>query len=195
MRGGAVMSQKKFLKTIIELLSGAKIAYMISGSIGSGFYGRPRATNDADIIVDLTREQLLAFIQSLGDRYYASREAAMQALDCRSMFNVIDVEYGWKADLIIRKTRPFSQTEFARRKEVSFWGMKVWVLSPEDCILSKLEWSGGDSQIQYEDALGVLMVGWNTLDFDYLKTWAEELKAADLLERLIEEAKKLKRLA
>ncbi len=189
------MSQKEFLKTIIELLSRAKIAYMISGSISSGFYGRPRATNDADIVVEPTREQLLAFIQSLGSCYYASREAAIQALDSRSMFNVIDIEHGWKADLMIRKTRPFSQAEFARRKEVSFWGINAWILSPEDSILSKLEWAGGGSQTQYEDALGVLMVQWDSLDFDYLKTWAKELKTADALDRLITEAKKLKYLA
>ena len=72
-------------------------------------------------------------------------------------------------------------------------GIELCILSPEDSILSKLEWSRvRESQTQLKDALGVLMVQWNTLDFGYLEKWAKELDVEDSLKQLMEEAKKLK---
>ena len=78
---------------------------MLSGSICSGFHGQPRATNDADIVIDPSNDQLMSFVSSLGADYYVSKDAAVQALNDNSMFNIIDIQTGWKADLIIRKKR------------------------------------------------------------------------------------------
>ncbi len=179
-------SQNDFLARLAVLLEEAGIPYMVSGSLGSSLHGQPRATNDADIVIDPNREQLQKFVASLGEACYVSRDAVMQAMETRSMFNVIDTEAGWKADIILRKQRPFSRQEFSRRRQANLMGLTLWVVSPEDSILSKLEWSKGRrSEIQYNDALSVLRVQRQTLDFDYLKTWARELNVQDELERLL----------
>ena len=181
--------QNAFLERIIRALEHANIPYMISGSIGSSFHGQPRATNDADIVIDSTMQQITAFVESLGPEYYVSKEAARQAIENHSMFNVIDTRSGYKADLIIRKNRPYSQQEFSRRTHTNFLGIDVYVLSPEDSILSKLEWTKGrQSETQSKDALGVLMAQKDTLDFDYLKKWAKELGIEDALRNLLEKA-------
>ena len=71
-------------------------------------------------------------------------------------------------------------------------GMDLFIVSPEDSILSKLEWTKGrQSQTQFQDALGVLMVQWDRVDFDYLKEWAKNLGVEDALEQLLEQATKL----
>lgn len=186
-------SQREFLEKIIKALNASKIPYMLSGSMCSSFHGQPRATNDADIVIDPTTEQLLNFVNSFGPECYLSREAALQSVKNNSMFNIIDVQSGWKADLIIRKKRDYSKQEFARRKTANFMGMDLSIVSPEDSILSKLEWSkDSQSQAQFNDALGVLTVQWDRLDFDYLKKWANKLKVEDSLEQLLKEVKKLK---
>ena len=180
--------QNQFLERILRALDQVEIPYMISGSVGSSFHGRPRATNDTDIVIDPTAEQITAFLESLGPEYYASRQAALQAVENNSMFNVIHIQFGFKADLIIRKKRPFSRQEFDRRIRANFLGIDVYILSPEDSILSKLEWSKGrHSEPQFADALGVLRLQKEKLDFDYLKKWAKELGVAEALQRLIEE--------
>ena len=177
-----------FLERIIKALEHANIPYMISGSIGSSFHGQPRATNDTDIVIDPIAQQITAFIESLGRDYYVSKEAAQQAIENRSMFNVIDIQFGHKADLIICKDRPYSRQEFLRRSKTNFLGIDVYVLSPEDSILSKLEWSKGrQSETQYKDALGVLMTQKDTLDYDYLKQWAKELGMDDAVNNLLKE--------
>lgn len=187
-----MMEQNQFLKQIVYLLEQASIPYMISGSVGSSFHGQPRATNDADIVIDPTREQLLAFITSLGSDFYVSQPAALQALEHYAMFNIIGIQSGYKADMIIRKKRPFSQQEFQRKIRSDLFGVSAYILSPEDSILSKLEWSKDrHSETQFKDALGVLTVQKNRLDFAYLKKWANELGVEAALDRLIEEAEKL----
>ncbi|MCK4999642.1 MAG: hypothetical protein KAS23_08905 [Anaerohalosphaera sp.] len=186
-------SQRPFLNRIVDALESAAIAYMLSGSMSSSFHGQPRATNDADIVIDPKKEQLLGFINSLGPDYYVSKDAAMQALDNNSMFNVIEIESGSKADLIIRKNRPFSKQEFSRRTTGTVMGIDVHITSPEDSILSKLEWSKDtSSQKQLDDVIGVLTVQWDRLDFDYLKKWAARLNIADQLGVLIAQIQKLK---
>ena len=185
--------QREFLRKMVEFLDKAGIPYMLSGSMGSGLYGYPRTTNDTDLVIDPTREQLLKFLDLLGPEYYVSKDAALQALTDNSMFNVIEIKYSWKADFIIRKKRSFSEIEFSRRRRAKVMGVDVDVVSPEDSILSKLEWSkDSQSKQQFEDIIKILQVQWENLDFEYLRKWAKELKVEDSLEQLLEDVRELK---
>jgi hypothetical protein len=38
--------------------------YMLTGSLASSMYGIPRATNDIDVVISPTREQLLSIVQT-----------------------------------------------------------------------------------------------------------------------------------
>jgi predicted nucleotidyltransferase len=185
--------QREFLRKMVEFLEESSIPYMLSGSMGSGLHGFLRTTNDADLVIDPTREQLLSFVDLFGPDYYISKDAALQAFADNTMFNVIEIKYSWKADFIIRKKRSFSEMEFSRRIRASFMGVDVDVVSPEDSILSKLEWSkDSQSKTQLEDISNILKVQWDSMDFEYLRKWAKELKVEDSLEQLIEDVGELK---
>ncbi len=164
---------------------------MVAGSESSSIHGRPRATQDTDIVIDPDESQLRRLVGLLEQGYYVSPEAAFEALHHRRMFNVIDLEGGWKIDLIVRKDRPFSRQEFQRRRQVDVAGQIVWVVSAEDAILSKLEWvKGRQSDVQYSDALGVAIAQWGDLDLVYLREWAGQLGVEGMLARLLKEAEK-----
>jgi hypothetical protein len=183
-------SQENFLEKLIKKLNEQNIPYMLSGSVSSSLHGQPRATNDADIVIAPAEEQLIAFVKSLGDDYYVNPDAAREALKSNSMFNVVDIRNSWKADFIICKDRLFSREEFRRRRKADIMGLDVWVVSPEDVILSKLEWAkNSESGQQYRDALGVAMVQYDCLDRDYLYKWAKELQLEGSLEQLLKQAK------
>ncbi|MEJ2702147.1 MAG: hypothetical protein P8Z79_06855 [Sedimentisphaerales bacterium] len=185
-------SQNDFLKKLIKLLDDCSVPYMISGSFGSSYHGQPRATNDLDIVIAPAEKQLLTFVESFGVDYYVSLEAARDAFANKSMFNIIDSLSGWKADFILRKTRAFSRREFERKRVARIGGIDVWVTSPEDVILSKLEWSkAGQSERQFRDALGVAVVQWKHLDQEYLEKWAKELQVEDSLKEVLEQARRL----
>mgnify|MGYP000073551522 CR=1 FL=1 len=184
-------SQRESLDRVIRLLDEAEIPYMVAGSVSSGVHGRPRATEDADIVIDPTEEQIKRLLVLLQQGFYVSDAAALDAFRRRTMFNVVDLGGGWKVDLIIRKERPFSLQEFQRRQRLEKMGWRMWVVSPEDAILSKLEWiKGRESDVQYSDALGVVIAQWRNLDLAYLRRWAVELEIEDLLARLLKDARK-----
>ena len=185
-------SQKEFLKSVVENLQQAGIDYVICGSIAASFYGVERSTQDADIIIDPTEEQLTNFLKLLGDDYYANGDAVLEALKQRTMFNIIDVENAWKADLIIRKKTDFYTEEFHRKRKEKLLGEDLYILSPEDTILSKLAWAKNSrSEQQFRDALEVAIIQWSNLEWDYLHKWAKELQVEGSLKQLLKQAKKL----
>ena len=185
--------QTEFLEKLIGLIETAGIPYVVCGSLSSGLYGQPRATNDADIIIAPTQEQLGKLLKSLETDYYISNEAALEAMKNRLMFNVIDNKLGWKADLIFRKDSPHQLSEFNRRIKAKLMGIELWVLSPEDVILSKLEWAkDSGSEMQFRDVFSVVKLQWDKLDWGYLSHWAKELGIENSLERVKEEIRKLR---
>lgn len=187
------MTQDEFLAQIAALLEQADIPFMVTGSLGSSIHGRPRATQDVDLVIDPTGEQLGEFLGALGPGYYVSRPAALAALASRSLFNVIDLDGGWKADLILRKDRPFSVEEFRRRQPAEVRGRTFSVATPEDVILSKLEWDRiTPSERQVADAVHVAAVQGDRLDVAYLRKWAPELAVVERLDYVLQEAAKVR---
>lgn len=141
-------------------------------------------TQDADLVVEATGSSASRFVSLLGQGFYASEEAAREAVRRRGMFNVIHLETGFKVDLVVRKDRAYSREEFERRLEGVLAGRRVSFASAEDTILSKLEWArDGHSERQYSDAVGVLKVQAARLDWAYLERWSGELGLAGLLRR------------
>jgi hypothetical protein len=183
------MSQHALLADLSNILVKAGIPFMVTGSHGSSHYSQPRSTTDIDIVIDPTPAQLDLLLASLAGRFYVNADGARAALASRSMFNVIDFASGWKVDFIIRKHRPFSVEEFRRREMVDLEGCRVPMVSPEDVILSKLEWDKiTPSERQLHDALHVAVAKWPTLDQQYLRKWAAVLGVLEKLEMLLEKA-------
>lgn len=172
------MSLRDFLARLTSALEQAGVPYMISGSVASTYYSAPRTTQDVDLVVELDGARLRALLASLPeDELYYSADAAQDALRRRSMFNVIDMATGWKADIIVRKGRPFSAEELRRRVQVDLLGLRVWMATAEDCVLSKLEWArAGGSERQIRDVRGILDAQGSALDLAYLERWVHELE-------------------
>lgn len=86
----------------------------------------------------------------------------------------------------VRKSRPFSIEEFSRRLRMDLpFGRDVAIVTPEDAILSKLEWArqSGDSARQLRDAAGVLELN-PRVDRRYIEHRASQLHVADLWEQI-----------
>jgi hypothetical protein len=171
------MSLPEVFRRITAALEQAGIPYMLTGSFASAHYGAPRSTQDIDLVIEATVPQLQSFAQSLpSDEYYIDLDAVLEARRRESLFNVIDMRTGWKIDLILRKSRPFSREEFGRRRLVDVQGFPLFVASAEDVIVAKLEWARlADSKRQIEDAAAVLRLRWEAMDRSYLEKWIGEL--------------------
>lgn len=154
---------------------------MLTGSYASSYHGVPRATQDIDIVISATPDQIRALGAALpASEYYFDLGAALNAHRREGLFNVLDMASGWKIDFIIRKSRPFSRGEFDRRAAVDVEGVRLYVASAEDVLIAKLEWakrSGSERQVQ--DAAGILRIRSRDLDQGYVETWVRELGLED----------------
>jgi hypothetical protein len=167
-----------FLARLAAKLADAGVANMVVGSFASSFHGVPRSSQDIDLVIDPHPESLRRFLAALpAAEYYADADAALDALQRRSQFNVIDMATAWKADLIVRRDRPFSVEEMRRRMEGDLLGARVFVASAEDTLISKLEWAeqGGGSELQLRDASGILRLRGAELDLEYIEHWVADL--------------------
>ncbi len=165
------------LAQIVRHLRDSGIPYMVVGSVAGLVHGRVRSTIDVDVVIDPTVRSLSAFVASLPEEdFYVSSEAAAQALTQRSQFNVIDFASGLKIDLIVRKDRPFSASEFSRKVPVVAFDIEFPVATLEDTILAKLEWGKkGGSARQLEDVEELVRLAGDSLDEAYLDRWAADL--------------------
>ncbi|HEY6977730.1 MAG TPA: hypothetical protein VH396_15635 [Chitinophagaceae bacterium] len=164
---------------------------MITGSLVSSIQGEPRATHDIDIVINITRADIPAFIKAfIPPDYYLSESAIEEAIQYKSMFNLLDTTAGDKVDFWILTDAPFDQSRFARKYEENMLGVVMKISAPEDTILMKLKWAklSGGSEKQFTDALRVYEVQCAKLDHDYMEEWSQILNIKELWERVKEEA-------
>src|SRR5215471_4414605 len=182
------------LQRVTASLESLGIHYMLVGSFASSLYGLARFTQDADLIVDLHPSQLDAFAQAFVSDFYVDRGLIQQALKEVTPFNIIHFESSFKVDFFVVSGRNFSRAEFSRRvlRQVDPRSeFEAYVQTPEDAVLSKLDWyrmGGGVSDTQWRDVIGILKTQLGRLDLDYLRKWAVELAVLDLLEQAFREA-------
>lgn len=179
---------------VTDIFENLGIPYLIGGSLASTLYGMVRTTQDSDIVAEMRSEHLQPFVLALQGEFYLDDQMIAEAIQNKSSFNIIHRESMFKVDVFIPSPRPFLQSQLARaQKQIFQFESKVSAkfASPEDTILSKLEWyrMGGEvSERQWRDTLGVLKARAGELDLDYLRKWAGELKVYDLFERALKEA-------
>lgn len=170
------------------------VPYIIGGSLASTLYGMVRTTQDSDIITEMRPEHILPFVSSLENEFFIDEEMIADSIQHNSSFNIIHRETTFKVDIFIPRPRPFQQSQLARAQRQTFeLGTEISAnfASPEDTILSKLEWYrlGGEvSERQWRDILGVLKTKAGELDLGYLQKWAADLKIADLLNLALNES-------
>ena len=113
----------------------------MTGSVASSYYGEPRATQDIDVVIEPDSRFLEVLLDKLiGDGFHVDRDVAREALFRRTRFNAISPD-ALKVDFVIRRDRPFSVQESARRQRANLLGVAGFVPSIEDLIVAKLEWA------------------------------------------------------
>ena len=167
----------KFFNEIIDALNESNTPYMLSGSVAMSLYIVPRATRDFDFIIHLTPQNIDIFADKFKEGYYCDKDQIMEALmkPDYGMFNIIDHVSGYKADFVTLKNNAFRQEEFSRRVQMDFYDKTIYVVSPEDLLISKLIWiQDYQSPVQMEDIKN--LIEFEGLDMEYISKWINRLK-------------------
>jgi hypothetical protein len=170
------------------------IRYLVGGSLASSLHGIPRATNDVDMVAEITYEHVPLLVKALESEFYIDAEMIRDAIQRQSSFNVIHLATMFKVDIFILKPDDASQEEMTRREQYQVLENPehtLFLASAEDVIVHKLYWyqlSGGISERQWRDVLGVLQVQQERLDRTYLERAAQQRGVSNLLEQALKDA-------
>jgi len=147
-------------------------------------------TADADIVAALQAKHVAPVIDALKTTFYVSEPMILEAIRNESCFNLIHLATMFKVDIFVAKTNPFRLSALSRvRRDVlgDAEPFGINLASPEDVVLAKLNWfreGGAISERQLSDVRGVLRLQAKSLDWNYLRLWAEKLNVADLLDQV-----------
>jgi len=170
------------LRIVSERLETARIPYMLTGSYALAYYTTPRMTRDLDLVVSLGEDDVGTIVKVFEADFYIDADDVHSAVLSQRLFNLMHLASGIKVDLIVRKGSEYRQVEFARRLEVTMAGVKTWIVSREDLILSKLVWaSDSHSELQHRDVRSLLD---DSVDHEYLEQWAGRLGVAELMRKI-----------
>lgn len=163
------------LKEVARRLDGAGFRYMVTGSIAVSYYAVPRMTRDIDIVVELSGPDADRICRLFEDDFYVDSGAVAEAIHARGMFNIIHNAFVIKVDFVVRKESEYRREEFSRRRRVTVEGCPLFLVAPEDLILSKLDWARESrSEVQLADVRN-LLASVADLDRAYLEHWAPRL--------------------
>jgi len=184
-----ISSQEKLLISIAKILSNLKIEYFITGGFAISVWGRPRATFDIDIVVKMIEPDVSVLAEAfreISKAGHADEEMMKDAIRNKGEFNLIDSDSGLKVDFWIAEKNELNIQRFKNKKAKIISGQKVYFSSPEDLILSKLEWyEQTNSSRHLEDVESVLKISSKKLNMKYLKQWAKKLEVLGILNKLI----------
>ncbi len=171
--------QEKLLESVAKILLDLRIEYIITGGMAVCVWGRPRATFDVDIIVKIIESKVIPLTRAfkkISKAGYADEDMAKEAIKNKGEFNFIDPSSGLKVDFWVTKEDERSSAEFKNKRTIKINNQNIYFISPEDLILSKLEWRNlGAGEKHIIDAASILKISGDNLKMDYIKKWVKKL--------------------
>jgi len=178
---------RELLVSVAEILDDLKMPYLVTGGMAILVWGRPRFTADIDIVVELGIKDisiLTALLVQLGKANYIDKNMIEGAVRNGGEFNFIHGETGVKVDFWVAKNDMFENMRMKRRVAKKILGKKVYFISPEDLIISKLQWAKiSPSTRHIEDVESILKISGGKLDKKYVKSWIAKLNLKNIFAR------------
>lgn len=176
------------LKETCQRLKKAEIPYMLTGSFAANFYAVPRMTRDIDIVIEIHVSDVDKILEIFQDDFYINKTSIIEAINHQDMFNIIHAESVFKIDFIIRKNETYRDVEFRRKREILLNNTPIYIVAPEDLIISKLFWAKDSlSEMQLKDVKNLFQTIKN-LDTGYIDRWVKELNLNHVYERAMLDA-------
>jgi hypothetical protein len=164
-----VQQQPDLIKLFIAPLNQTGVDYMVTGAVAAIVYGEPRLTNDIDIVIDLSAEDLPRLLAAypLNDFYVPPLEvlgteiARLQ----HGHFNIIHTPSSLKADFYPVGEDSLHQWAIATRRGLRLFDENVMIAPPEYVVIRKLEYyRAGGSDRHLRDIRAMLRVSEEQID-------------------------------
>lgn len=159
------------LKIVCDKLDQIGIPYMLTGSFAGNFYAVPRMTRDIDLVIAMQKSKIDTFLETFQNDFFVDRGSIEDAIKHEGSFSIIHNDAIFKIDFIVLKISDYRQTEFQRKRLVQLDKASIWIVAPEDLIISKLYLS----EVQINEAR-TLLQSIRDLDQEYMEHWIQKLE-------------------
>jgi hypothetical protein len=172
------------LISLILALEQAGVPYMIVGSYSSNFYGIPRSTMDADLVIKLDHADW-GKLSSIMPSHLVWEQQSSFEMVTSTRKELLKVKGSpFEIELFHLSNDAHDSTRFDRRQKVEIMrGVHAYLPTAEDVIIQKLRWSRGAKRAKdFADVVAVLQVqGPGSLDWSYIEDWCTKHQTLDLL--------------
>jgi hypothetical protein len=177
------MNSDEATAAVIDALDALRIPYMVVGSFSTNFYGIPRATHDADFVVQLEPGMLSALAKRLSPPFQLDPQMSFETVTLTSRYLLHLVNNPFSVELFLLSDDAHDMERFARRRRETIADRDVFVPTAEDVIVTKLRWShAGRRRKDMEDVENVITIQGDRIDWDYVNSWCDRHGTRELLE-------------
>ena len=180
---------EEFFELVIQSLKETGIQYVVVGGIASIVWGRPRTTNDVDVIIKATHleiQSLAAFLEKKGF-VYGTKDIAV-ALKEKSIATILHQDFPYKID-IQGVYEPLDERSLSNRLSLKIFNQEAYIEKPEDLIIAKLRYG---SSMDFEDTKAILIRQNEKLDYEYLENMVKLESLEEDYQKLLASVKKYK---
>lgn len=175
------MNFEEVVLRVVNILNQQNIPYFVTGALAVVYYGEPRTTHDIDLVIEISNKDIDILVKLFEQEFSIDRVSIKAAIKEKSMFNAVHKDTGFKIDFWMVGDDAFYKKRFARRVHVYVLGTTMYLPTPEDVIVSKLEWfKMSEIDKHYFDALGVYRIQKGKLDVDYVDKWCTQKSTASI---------------
>lgn len=186
-------------KVILEFLRCFRsigIEPIVGGSFASSAWGKPRFTQDIDIMIVAGPQHEAEILALFQDEFALGPEEIHWArceTDPGRSFSMTSIESGFKVDVFVSDQTPFEFSEMERASTFElFKDVRARVSSAEDTALQKLRWFQMGNMVsdrQWNDIIQIIETQGENFDRDYFLKWAEDLGVLDLARMALAESR------
>ena len=157
---------------VIEALDRVRIPFMIVGSLASNCHGIPRATRDADFLIQIESASMSALAATLPAGLQLAPQAAFETVTGTTRHLVTLRHSPFVCELFVCGDDPHDVARFGRRERVRALGREVAMATAEDTVITKLRWAAlANRNKDRDDARNIIAVRSADLDWAYIERW------------------------
>lgn len=177
------MTTEDLVASVFDALAALDIPFMVSGSLASNFYGVPRATQDADLVLDLADLPVDALALRLEGQFDVDRQAGFESVTGSLRLVMRARQLAFDVELFGLTDDAHDLARFARRQHVDVLGRSVAMPTVEDVVINKLRWFKlAGRRKDFEDARNVMAVQESAIDWAYVHRWCDAFELGAVLE-------------
>lgn len=188
---GDELDIEHFARVVIDAVEAAEIEYLLGGSLALWAWGEIRGTMDVDLVVNIPDDYVEILCGELMKRRMMVPPDIVRDLIADPQgdlaINAIDPFSGFKAELFpLRGRDPLRASALQRRVLVRLKEPigEVYVHSPEDLILYKLQYYAISRQTKHDRDIASILAAGHALDTTYIERWATRLGVLEIWREL-----------